>query len=618
MKKLVKKIERKLLEEKKVTDFKLEKIVNKIINKVFSNEDRNINVDVERTNDKYLTVNIKEYDSSTDEAFKIINDETFYILLDLNDFNNCILRIKENDEDLIKKQKILLLEKELENISNKEKLNKGDVKHLLTLKTEVNLLKKGINIIDTERGTYISNDKNIFRYISKKEIQNIVKKNCGYNRITMEDINEVVSKIKINNYVTEAKFDNVNVNEEIVFNNCIYNFKTNKTRDIKEEELIITYIDSPFSLLSNDLVKKDDDIFNDNIESNEPTKFLKFLNESITVDEINLLQEFLGYTFKLKNDHKNYLLLKGVKNSGKSTINDILQKIIGNDNICSVRPKDLESAEKSYGLKGSLLNLVPELSANEVITDDIKKITSGGRDAITVRRRFEQEETIIPACKTIITTNYDIKFKDDASGRIEVRTLLIDFKKSVPLNKINKNIVNEILADEKNAIINWCIEGLKRLEERGYFDKTLDNKVIIFNKRKNDNLTFKYLVEKIEKYKDLEYVKFNDFKEDYQLWLDNDEGYDFNLTNKSLSKNLNLLNIRTHDTRKDNERRTYIIFDDVLAEIEKSIKEVKVLKEQQNLNDCEIENKIKKMEEQQEQEDKERASIYKILEKDLY
>jgi len=588
MKKLTKMIG-KVKKLDKFTIFNYEKVLTGIINK-YSKKNDNYYIKTIELHNFHISINVKEMSNN-----EVIEELNLYILVNQSDFQNIYLEITELNKNFDKRRKVLILENEMTKISRKEKLNKGDLKHLLALKTEINLLKKDINIISVEGGSYISNENNIYQYIDKKSFNKIILDNCGFSSIQMEDINEVRNKLILKNFIPNAKFDNVNVREEIVFNNCIYNFVTNKTRKIELEDLIITFIDSPFHLLDKKLEGEVSFEEGEDFVNHKPKMFMEFLENAITDDEIEVLQEFMGYTFKMVNDHKNFLVLKGVKNSGKSTINDILQKIIGNDNICSVRPKDLESPERSYSLKGSLLNLVPELRAKEQITDDIKKITSGGADAITVRRRFEQEETIIPVCKTVITTNHELCFKDDASGAIEVRTILIDFKKSVPLHKINKNIVNDILSKEQNKIINWCIDGLRRLEKRGHFDKTLDNKSIIFNKRKNDNLTFKYLVENIKKFEGREYYKFEEFREEYNLWLEK-EGYDFQITKKSLTGNLKLLNIETKDTRRNNERSTFILFKDSLESIKKQIDDNRKYEE---VNEKETLELLAKIEEEQ-------------------
>ena len=513
-----------------------------------------------------------------------------YYSLNLKDDCNIINNILDlNNLDYF--VKISEIDKEIVMLNEKKKLKKSEAFYLNYLNLTKNLVNKNIDIISTNSGNYICNEHNVYNFLETKELEQIIVQNLDKNDSTLEELRECKSKLLLNNYKKVNKYDNVNKNEEIIFNNCVYNFKTNEIRKIEKEDFVITYVNSPFTL-----TKK------------EPTKLLKFLNEALKEEEINVLQEFLGYSLKLKNDYKNFLMLKGVKNSGKSTIANLLMSIIGQNNICSVRPSDLDSAEKSYRLKGSLVNIVPELSENEIITDSIKKVTSGGQDAITIRKRFFQEETLVPCAKTILTSNYNIKFKDDNSFAIESRMLLINFKKSVAENKINKNLVEDLINEELTEILNWMIIGLKRLEKRGHFIKTLDNKCSIFNKMKNDNLTFKFIAENIETFKDKEFFKYSDFKSKFENWLKN-EGYEFNITNKHLTNNLNLINIKTKDFRLNSERANFLIFGEEIKKIEKMINENNLNNTDEDAENLEL---IKKIEEAEkiENNNKNEESVY--------
>lgn len=229
--------------------------------------------------------------------------------------------------------------------------------------------------------------------------------------------------------------------------------------------------------------------------------------------DVAVLQEFFGYALSgTKITHAKALIMNGDGSNGKSTIIDVFKHII-KGNYSSLPWSSVMSPEKSYQMSYKLVNFSEEVGKKDFIdsTNTMKLIIAGGEyqtrklycNPITIRNRTK----FILACNKLPAT-------DDLSYGFIRRMILIDFKAEItpetdPDFDIN---IKEKLEQEASGILNWCIEGYKRLVEQGGFSSSDDVNRALSAYLEENNPIISFFEECIE--------VGDDYKESFQALYD--------------------------------------------------------------------------------------------------
>jgi len=186
-------------------------------------------------------------------------------------------------------------------------------------------------------------------------------------------------------------------------------------------------------------------------------------------DQIEALQEWLGYLLTSDTSAQKMLFLIGPPRAGKGTIGRVIEELVGRGNVIS--PK-LSSLSNNFGL-APLLNktvaLVSDLRLSEsldvhLIVENMLSIT--GEDTFTVDRKFLSVVTAKLPTRLVVMSN-ELPRLGDSSGAIYTRMILLRLTESF-LGKEDQHLTRKLIA-ELPAIFNWSIVGLRRLRERGRF-----------------------------------------------------------------------------------------------------------------------------------------------------
>jgi putative DNA primase/helicase len=115
---------------------------------------------------------------------------------------------------------------------------------------------------------------------------------------------------------------------------------------------------------------------------------------------------------------------------------------------------------------GKLLNIEPD--AGEITKKAeafIKSFTAG--DRMNFERKFKDPVSALPTARLIIGTNSLPKFEDRSSG-IWRRMILLPFQVVIPAHERDRKLA-EKLKEELPGILNWSLEGLRRLRAQEHF-----------------------------------------------------------------------------------------------------------------------------------------------------
>lgn len=227
-----------------------------------------------------------------------------------------------------------------------------------------------------------------------------------------------------------------------------------------------------------------------------PTRWLSFLDSLWGDDEqqIQLLQEWMGYCLLPDTSQQKLLLFIGPKRSGKGTIARTLTQLVGENNVVNPR---LSQFDKEYGmwpLVGKTVAIIGDarLSGRTNTAEIVETLLSvSGEDKQTVNRKhMSYVHTRLRTRFTILSNAMpDLQ---DTSGAFHSRCLLLETKHSFE-GRENKHLEHELL-EELPGILIWAIQGWARLRERGRFEQP--------DSSKNALKQFEYLTSPMKKFLD--------------------------------------------------------------------------------------------------------------------
>lgn len=196
--------------------------------------------------------------------------------------------------------------------------------------------------------------------------------------------------------------------------------------------------------------------------------FMQFLDSKCPDPELQaIVQELFGYCLIPDNSFQIGFIFVGGTSTGKSTLMQIFQELIGPDNRAALSLNELTEKFKVVGLDNKLVNISNEVSVKTFVDDGlIKAIISG--DEITVEPKYKPAYSIRPHCRLIVTCN-SLPGTKDTHPAFFRRWTVIPFNHHTPQAEWDKNLANRIIETELPGILNWALEGLDRLKENDSF-----------------------------------------------------------------------------------------------------------------------------------------------------
>ncbi|UJS27823.1 phage/plasmid primase, P4 family [Macrococcoides canis] len=229
----------------------------------------------------------------------------------------------------------------------------------------------------------------------------------------------------------------------------------NATLDYKTNE-ITSHSPSFFSTISSEVMYDPD--------ASCPI-FMNALDKWFTDANTKLfVQEWFGYCLSGSFKSNAFLLVYSSGGEGKSTFFDILSKLVTPINCSAASLSNLNSEFGLEPIVGKKVNISTESGSSAFNTSKLKAITAG--EKITVNRKNRSEVDMILTAKLIFLLN-ELPQLTDRSVGFSRRLLILPFLNTIPIEKQDKNLPQK-LNDELSGILNWALEGLKRLHKNQY------------------------------------------------------------------------------------------------------------------------------------------------------
>ena len=206
-------------------------------------------------------------------------------------------------------------------------------------------------------------------------------------------------------------------------------------------------------------------------DASEPEQWLEFLHELWGGDDqsIGTLRQWFGYCLTLDTRQQKMLLLVGPKRSGKGTIARVQAELVGKHNVVSPTTSSLA---KQFGLQpliGKSLAIVSDarfgaLRDSGSIVERLLCIS--GEDSLTIPRKYLDDVTLRLPTRFMFLTN-ELPRLSDASGALAGRFIVLTLTQSF-FGREDIRLIDKLLA-ELPGILNWAIEGWRKLQQQGRF-----------------------------------------------------------------------------------------------------------------------------------------------------
>src|SRR5829696_2799498 len=186
---------------------------------------------------------------------------------------------------------------------------------------------------------------------------------------------------------------------------------------------------------------------------------------NVTPDAVEFLQEFAGYCLTPDTSLETALWFKGPRGSGKSTVIEGLVEMLGNKHgVLGLGEIESSPFALSRILGKTLLVSTEQPSSYLRSTHVIDALISG--ESIIMDRKHRDAEEVTPTAKIVWAMNEALRIANTTSG-IFRRVKIVEFP---ALEGERDPDVKEYVKSEGAGILNWALEGLARLRERGGFE----------------------------------------------------------------------------------------------------------------------------------------------------
>ena len=286
-------------------------------------------------------------------------------------------------------------------------------------------------------------------------------------------------------------------------------------------------------------------------------KFEKFLSEILDGNDALTIQEMFGYCLYRSYPIAAIFMHVGSGSNGKSTLLSVLRRWLGEKNVATYTMQSLiEDRFAVANLRGKLANIFPDLSDAHIFhTAMLKAIT--GNDAITARQMHVQKaESFISYAKLIYSTNRP-PLIDDPSNAMWRRIIEVDYRHTFVENASwQDTLIREMTTpEEMSGILNWAIEGLRRLVQQRQFSNAAELEERRKAYLKKAKSTFAFIQDAIEPGSPEDYIEKAAVYTTYMAYC-RQYGY-FMLSQEALHKELKMeygMQIREEQPRVDGKR----------------------------------------------------------------
>jgi putative DNA primase/helicase len=222
-------------------------------------------------------------------------------------------------------------------------------------------------------------------------------------------------------------------------------------------------------------------------------QFQTYLNYVLPDKKLQkILAEYMGYVFINTQQLKleKALILQGTGGNGKSVFFDIVNTILGKQNVSTFTLESLtdHSGYSRAEIGNKLVNYASDIN-KKMNTAFFKQLVSG--EPVEARQPYGRPFTLSNYAKLIFNCN-ELPTDVEHTNAFFRRFLIVPFDVTIPKAKQDKQLAQKIIGNELSGVFNWTLDGLNRLLEQKEFtdSKKANNEIKTYRQQSNSVLMF--------------------------------------------------------------------------------------------------------------------------------
>ncbi len=198
-----------------------------------------------------------------------------------------------------------------------------------------------------------------------------------------------------------------------------------------------------------------------------PAKWLQFLSELLYPEDINTLQEYMGYCLIPSTKGQRMLFLTGKGGEGKSRVGLVMRSLLGismsTGNIAKVEISPFARAD----LEHELLMVDDDMKLEALPQTNYTKSIVTAELPMDLERKGKQSYQGRLYVRFMVFGNGTMRSLHDRSEGFFRRQLILSVRDK-PADREDDPFVAEKMCGEVEGILLWALEGLKRLIANNY------------------------------------------------------------------------------------------------------------------------------------------------------
>lgn len=345
------------------------------------------------------------------------------------------------------------------------------------------------HIEETERIHTIRHDKSpevwiyregVYKPQGATYIKELARKILGES-YTTHRANEVLYKVMADTYIeAEDFFKQQEADSHLIpVQNGILNLKTQTLESFTPEKVFFNKIPVEYDT------------------GKDCPQIRQFFKDVLPPEEDRrVLQEWFGFALLREYRYEKALMLHGGGRNGKSKTLELMRLLVGTDNCASISLQELENQQFAVAeLHNNLLNVSGDISREALRNTGVFK-SATGRDQLTADRKFLQRISFTNYAKFVFSANEIPPTKDLSDAffaRWDILTFPNTFYDQEELEALaeaereharlkDAAIIERITTpEEMSGLLNWALEGYKRLAKQGGFSSGASTEEVRIN-----------------------------------------------------------------------------------------------------------------------------------------
>jgi P4 family phage/plasmid primase-like protien len=198
-----------------------------------------------------------------------------------------------------------------------------------------------------------------------------------------------------------------------------------------------------------------------------PTGFLQMLTDAgLSQKDKDMLQFWSGMVLLGINPFHKIMLIQGVAGSGKSTLINIIEKIIGHVNVATLSTMRLEERFELSEFFGKTLLVGKDVGEDFLSTKSSHMLKSlSGDSGLKAEVKFVQARVRLGGPFNIaLTTNLNLRVRLAGDADAWARRLwILQFKEAVPEKDRKPNYDDHLIEREGECILYWMLLGAREV-----------------------------------------------------------------------------------------------------------------------------------------------------------